>query len=72
MHGRQEYVMYPMWMMNVRYKDKRYVFAMNGQTGKFVGDLPVDTMKSRFIALGVFLLATIVVALLQLLAIGVK
>lgn len=66
-HGTQEYVMYPMWIMNVRYKDKKYIFAMNGQTGKFVGDLPVDTMKYRFIVLGVFLLITLLLTLIQFL-----
>ena len=37
-----EYVLLPVWMLNVKFKDKMYTFAMNGQTGKFVGDLPVD------------------------------
>ena len=27
------------------YKDKYYLFAMNGQTGKFIGDMPVDKGK---------------------------
>lgn len=36
----QDYVMYPVWLLNVRYNDKMYTFAMNGQTGKFVGELP--------------------------------
>jgi hypothetical protein len=28
------------WLFNTTYKDKKYTFAMNGQTGKFVGNLP--------------------------------
>lgn len=36
------YGLLPVWMLNTRYKDKDYTFAMNGQTGKFVGDLPVN------------------------------
>lgn len=31
----------PVWMVNIKYKDKMYTFAMNGQTGKIVGDLPL-------------------------------
>ena len=27
------------------YNGKTYTFAMNGQTGKFVGELPVDRLK---------------------------
>jgi hypothetical protein len=32
-------------MVNVKYKDKYYLFAMNGQTGEFIGDMPVDKAK---------------------------
>jgi len=39
--NRVRYGLYPVWILNTRYKDKNYVFAMNGQTGKFVGDLPI-------------------------------
>lgn len=37
-----EYALYPVWMLNTTWRGKKYVFAMNGQTGKFVGDLPMD------------------------------
>ena len=36
------YALYPVWILNTTWQDQRYTFAMNGQTGKFVGDLPVD------------------------------
>lgn len=36
------YALYPVWLLNTVWQDKKYTFAMNGQTGKFVGDLPVD------------------------------
>lgn len=39
------YVLLPTWILNTKYKDKEYLFAMNGQTGKFVGNLPVDMTK---------------------------
>ncbi|MBR2577640.1 MAG: hypothetical protein IKE38_01795 [Erysipelotrichaceae bacterium] len=52
--GRQEYVMMPMWLLNVKYDNKNYKFAMNGQTGKFVGDLPVDKVKMWGFGLGLF------------------
>ena len=29
-------------MLNIKYLDKMYQFAINGQTGKLVGDLPLD------------------------------
>ena len=41
-HGRVKYAFYPVWLLNTTWKGKKYYFAMNGQTGRFVGDLPVD------------------------------
>ena len=32
----------PVWLLSTTWKGNRYLFAMNGQTGKFIGDLPVD------------------------------
>jgi len=32
----------PVWLLATSWKGKSFVFAMNGQTGKFVGDLPCD------------------------------
>ena len=37
------YALYPVWILNTVWKGERYIFAMNGQTGKFVGNLPCDT-----------------------------
>ena len=36
------YALYPVWLLNTSWQGEQYTFAMNGQTGKFVGDLPVD------------------------------
>ena len=38
-------VMLPVWMLHTKWQGKDYLFAMNGQTGKLVGDLPVDKRK---------------------------
>lgn len=37
-----KYALYPVWLLNTTWDGKQYTFAMNGQTGKFVGDLPMD------------------------------
>lgn len=36
------YALLPVWLLTAHYKDNTYQFAMNGQTGKLVGDLPLD------------------------------
>ena len=40
-----EYVMLPVYMLNTFWQGKPYIFAMNGQTGKLVGDVPIDKGK---------------------------
>ena len=40
-----EYVMMPVWLLNVKHEDKKYTFAVNGQTGKVTGKLPIDKLK---------------------------
>ncbi|MBQ4560759.1 MAG: hypothetical protein IJA55_00325 [Clostridia bacterium] len=40
--GYAKYALLPVWILNTNWKGKKYTFAMNGQTGKFVGDLPMD------------------------------
>lgn len=41
-NGKAKYALYPVWLLNTTWENQKYVFAMNGQTGKFVGDLPID------------------------------
>lgn len=43
--GEVKYALLPVWMLSTKWKDKNYLFAMNGQTGKMVGDLPTDKGK---------------------------
>lgn len=40
-----QYALLPTWLLYTTYKDKKYFFAMNGQTGKFIGNLPIDKVK---------------------------
>lgn len=40
--GKVKYALFPVWLMNTTWKGEKFTFAMNGQTGKFVGNLPVD------------------------------
>ena len=41
-NGQAKYALYPVWMLNTTWNGQKYTFAMNGQTGKLVGDLPMD------------------------------
>lgn len=44
-NGKIRYALLPVWMLNTKYKGEMYKFSMNGQTGKFVGNLPADWGK---------------------------
>lgn len=46
-NGSAKYALYPVWLLNTSWNGQQYTFAMNGQTGKFVGDLPLDKKAYR-------------------------
>ena len=45
-NGTIRYALLPVWLLNTNWNGQKYTFAMNGQTGKMVGNLPMD--KSLF------------------------
>ncbi len=51
--GISKYALYPVWLLNTKYNGETYTFAMNGQTGKFVGNIPVDKGKLAGLFCGV-------------------
>jgi hypothetical protein len=42
---RVDYVLLPVWVLQYDYKKRKYIFAMNGQTGKVVGKPPISMGK---------------------------
>ena len=67
--GKVHYALLPVWMLSTKWRGQDFLFAMNGQTGKFVGDLPVD--KGRFwgmfaaIAVPLSVLSSVIVLLMR-------
>lgn len=47
LNGKAKYALLPVWILSTSWKGKNYMFAMNGQTGKMVGDLPLDKSAYR-------------------------
>ncbi len=62
-----KYVLLPVWMLNTKYRGKIYTFAMNGQTGKMTGSLPICAKRSAAWFAGICSGVTIFVHLLQML-----
>ncbi len=56
-----EYVLMPVWTLFYRWKNKNYMFTINGQTGKVVADRPVDPVR------GVVMFFTVAVIIFALL-----
>jgi len=40
--GGVRYALLPVWLLSTKWNNENFIFAMNGQTGKFVGNLPLD------------------------------
>ena len=55
--SKTSYAMYPVWLLNTTWHGQKFTFAMNGQTGKIVGDLPIDKSKFwKFVGIRTFLI----------------
>ena len=50
------YALYPVWILNSKWKEKNYRFAINGQTGKTAGNLPVSPARFTLFWLLFFLI----------------
>lgn len=48
------YALLPVWLLSTKWKDNTYLFAVNGQTGKLVGDLPIDRGRKNAWFFGVW------------------
>ena len=64
-HSKAKYVLLPVWMLHSRYKDKTYVFAMNGQSGKMTGTFPICPKRSAAWFAGICAGVTALVTLIQ-------
>lgn len=60
-----KYILLPVWMVNVNYKDKMYLFAMNGQTGEFVGNIPLDKKKAILYSIVIFVISFIICVIIS-------
>ena len=59
--GSAKYAMYPVWLLNTDYKGEKFTFAMNGQTGKIVGNVPASTAKLAALFAGLTVGATAII-----------
>lgn len=65
---RPRYILLPVWILNTRYRDQIYTFAMNGQTGKMTGILPICPKRSAMWFAGISAAVAALAAVVQLIA----
>lgn len=61
---KDDYILLPVWMVNIKYKEKNYTFAMNGQTGEIVGNIPIDITRTIIISLTLFIIIGLLIFLI--------
>ena len=67
--GKVHYALLPVWMLSTKWNGQNFLFTMNGQTGKLIGDLPVDKGKYwKFFALTTVIAGAVASAVIMLLS----
>ena len=61
------YAMLPVWLLHTEYRGKEYVFAINGDTGKITGKLPMCTKKLIGLIAGTFGITQLIAMVIRLL-----
>lgn len=64
------YTLLPIWLLNIKYKEKLYTFAMNGQTGEMIGNAPIDKKKAVLYFIIIFLSVTLIGFIITTIAFG--
>ncbi len=57
------YALLPVWLLSTQWNGQNYLFSVNGQTGKLVGDLPISKPKQLAWFFGTFAVVTVLAAL---------
>jgi len=67
----QKYALFPVWLYSYEYGGKRYSLAVNAQTGKVDGDLPVSRLRKILRYLGYYSVNFLIAAPLWLLVLAI-
>ena len=62
--AKPEYAMMPVWMLHSKWNGKDFCFAMNGETGKMTGNLPVSVGKAVAWFSGIMAVCTLILEFL--------
>lgn len=68
--GKVHYALMPVWILHTRWSGRDYLFAMNGQTGKLVGDLPMSWGRFWAVFAAISVPLSILCSVISLLVLG--
>ena len=68
----REYCMLPVWLMHCSWESEEMLFAVNGQTGRCVGDLPVDGRRRALTIAGALVLSLAITLFVAFVLLGEK
>lgn len=63
-----DYGMLPVWLLNIDFKNQKYTYAINGETGKVVGQIPISQsrlLKRNLKKVGIWYLIVLVLAVIN-------
>jgi len=68
--GKVNYSLFPVWILNTKYRKENYQFIMNADSGRLVGKLPADPGKSwkyrLLFTFGIGIISTLIIQILVL------
>ncbi len=64
--GKVSYAFFPVWMLSTRWGEESYLFAINGQTGKATGVLPIDWKRFWIDHAAIFAALSVAITLFRL------
>ncbi len=62
---RAQYALLPVWLLTARWKGGKRTFAMNGQTGRFTGELPMSVPKTLTLMALAYALPIVLLSLIR-------
>ena len=64
---KSSYILLPVWLLKIKYKGEMYTFAINGQTGKIFGNVPISIKKIIILSISLFIIIFFILVLLNFL-----
>ena len=61
----KKYILLPIYLLNLKYKGKKYTYLINGLNGNFYGDFPINKKIILFIWIFMFLIISLIILIIQ-------